>query len=64
MDMDKGTQSPEERFKINRKLVDEVRGLLKNHKQLEVIGHIDSAATCCRNGTVAIVKIDMGRPQP
>lgn len=61
---DKADQSPEERFKINHQLVEEVRDLLKNHKQLEVIGHIDSVATCCRSGTVAIVKIDTGRPLP
>jgi hypothetical protein len=62
--MEKADQTPEERYKIDRSLVDEVRTLLKDHKQLEVIGHIDSAATCCRNGTVAIVKIDKGRPVP
>ena len=43
--MEKADQTPEERYKIDRSLVDEVRTLLKDHKQLEVIGHIDSAAT-------------------
>jgi hypothetical protein len=62
--MEKTDQSPEERFAIDRKLVAEVRQLLQNQKELEVIGHIDSAAVCCRNGTVAIVKIDKGRPLP
>ena len=54
---DKYDQSAAERHEINQKLVGEVKRLLEP-LPLEVIGHVDSAAMCCRNGTVAMVKID------
>jgi hypothetical protein len=54
---DKSDQTAAERRKINQRLVGEVRRLLKP-LPLQVIGHIDSQATCCRNGTVALVKIE------
>lgn len=46
-----------EQAEVNRSLVEEVRKLLKPHA-IEVLGHIESKTLCCRNGTVAIVKID------
>jgi hypothetical protein len=53
----KADQTVEERQQINAKLVKEVRNLLKP-LPLDVIGHIESVASCCRNGTVALVKIE------
>jgi hypothetical protein len=46
-----------EQAAVEREIVDEVRKLLEP-MSLEVLGHVESAAMCCRNGTVAIVKID------
>jgi hypothetical protein len=43
--------------KITRSLMAEMQKLLKP-LPIEVIGHINSDAYCCRNGTVALVKID------
>ena len=57
MGSDKYDQTAAERGEINQRLVAEVRRLLKP-LPLEVIGHIDSQAMCCRNGTVAVVKIE------
>lgn len=54
---EKYDQSSAERQEINENLVAEVKRLLRP-LPLEVIGHIESQALCCRNGTVAMVKID------
>jgi hypothetical protein len=35
---------------------------LKENKGVEVLGHLAVPAYCCGNGTVALVKIDKGRP--
>ncbi len=56
--VNKSGQTIYERAEINEKAVYNLRQVLKN-KPLEVIGHIDSLAYCCRNGTVAIVKVDL-----
>lgn len=47
--------------KVNRAIVKEVRKLLKP-LPVDVIGHIEGEALCCRNGTVAMVKIDRSDP--
>jgi hypothetical protein len=49
--------SAQEKAAISQELVAEVRKLLEP-MQLEVIGHIEGSAMCCRNGTVALVKVD------
>lgn len=47
---------------VDRKLVKELQKVLKGQPGIEVIGHLAVPAYCCGNGTVAIVKIDKGRP--
>ncbi len=47
---------------VDRKLVKELRTVLKGKPGVEVIGHLAVPAYCCSNGTVALVKIDKGRP--
>lgn len=47
---------------IDRKLVKELQAALKDKPGIEVLGHIAVPAFCCGNGTVAVVKIDKGRP--
>jgi hypothetical protein len=49
---------------VSRKLVAELKNLLKDQKGIEVLGHIESPALCCSGGTVAVVKIDRGDPAP
>jgi hypothetical protein len=48
---------------INKALIAEVTKLVEP-LNLEVLGHVESEALCCRNGTVALVKIDRGDPAP
>lgn len=55
---DKSKQTIYERAEIGEKAIYELRRALKN-KPLDVLGHIDSTAYCCGNGTVAIVKVDL-----
>lgn len=52
-------KSPE----VDQRLVAELKDLLTPLK-IDVLGHVQSEALCCRNGTVAIVKIDRGDPAP
>lgn len=47
----------------NARLVKELKTLVKG-LPINVLGHIDAPALCCRAGTVAIVKIDKGDPAP
>ena len=56
----KGGMSPVERDEVNHRLVEKLKELVKDIP-VDVIGHIDSAAVCCRNGTVALVEIDADR---
>jgi hypothetical protein len=51
------SKSAVERARVNERLVKTLQDLLKDIP-VEVIGHIDSTATCCANGTVALVEID------
>lgn len=51
------------RAQINDRLVKKLKVLLKD-VPVDVIGHIDSTATCCRNGTVALVEVDDDRIKP
>jgi hypothetical protein len=55
---EKSRQTIYERAEIGEKAIHKLRQVLEN-KPLEILGHIDSAAYCCRNGTVAIVKVDL-----
>jgi hypothetical protein len=45
----------------NKRLVRQLKGMLKD-VPVEVLGHVESTFACCDNGTVALVKIDKGRP--
>jgi len=54
----KSDQTIYERAEISEKAVFRLREALKG-KPLDVIGHLESAAYCCRNGTVALVKVDL-----
>jgi hypothetical protein len=47
----------------NARLVKELKGLVKG-LPIDVLGHLEAPALCCRAGTVAIVKIDKGDPAP
>ncbi len=47
-----------ERAEIGERVIHRVRQILKD-VPLEVIGHMESQAICCRNGTVALVRIDL-----
>jgi hypothetical protein len=47
----------------NARLVKELKGLVKG-LPIDVLGHLEAPALCCRAGTVAIVKIDKGDPVP
>lgn len=47
---------------VDRKLVKELQTVLKGKPGIEVVGHLAATAYCCGNGTVALVKIDKGRP--
>jgi hypothetical protein len=49
--------------KNNKKLVADLRKMVKD-LPIEVLGHVDAAALCCRSGTVALVKVDKGDPAP
>lgn len=53
----KADMTPGERADVNNAVLDKLKKLLKDIP-VEVIGHIDSTASCCRNGTVALVEID------
>ena len=55
---DKADQTIYERAEMGEKAVHKLREILGNEK-LEVLGHLETAATCCRNGTVAIVRVDL-----
>jgi hypothetical protein len=47
----------------NKKLIADLRKLVKD-LPIEVLGHVDASALCCRSGTVALVKVDKGDPAP
>lgn len=48
----------------NKKLVANLKKLVKN-LPVEVLGHVEARALCCRSGTVALVKVeDRGDPAP
>jgi hypothetical protein len=47
----------------NERLVKELKVLVKD-LPVDVLGHLEAPALCCRAGTVAIVKIDKGDPAP
>ena len=49
--------------KNNKKIVADLRKMVKD-LPIEVLGHVDAAALCCRSGTVALVKVDKGDPAP
>jgi hypothetical protein len=53
----KAGMTPAERAEVNHRLVEKLKELVKDIP-VDVIGHIDSSATCCRDGTVALVEVD------
>lgn len=59
----KSSQTAAQRSIVNDRLMKELKQLVKE-LPIDVLGHIDIPAWCCRNGTVAIVKIDRGDPAP
>jgi hypothetical protein len=64
MSEDKTDQTIYERAEIGERVIFRVRELLKN-LPLEVMGHLESRAYCCGNGTVALVKMDLDQlPKP
>ena len=56
--IDKNEQTIYERAEIGEKAIFRLREKLGG-EGLEVLGHLESLATCCRNGTVALVKINL-----
>lgn len=58
MSDEKLKQTIYERAEIGERVIFKVRELLKG-VPLEVIGHLEGAAVCCGNGTVAVVKVDL-----
>jgi hypothetical protein len=55
--------APKKSPAVNRRLVAELQKYLAD-APAEVLGHIEAPAFCCGNGTVALVKIDKGDPEP
>ena len=45
----------------NKKVISHLKKLVKDIP-VEVLGHIDAPALCCRSGTVALVKVDRENP--
>lgn len=56
--MEKADQTIYERAEVSERAIWKLREFIRDHP-LEVIGHIDSTAACCGNGTVALVKVDL-----
>jgi len=56
----KGDMTPGERADVDHRLVEKLKELVKDIP-VDVIGHIDSTASCCGSGTVALVEIDEDR---
>jgi len=56
--MKKSDQTIYERAEVCERVVFKTRNLL-NKIPIDVIGHLDAQALCCRNGTVALVKLDL-----
>ena len=56
----KADMTPGERARVSNAALEKLKELLKDIP-VEVIGHIESQATCCRNGTVALVEIDVDK---
>ena len=49
--------------KDNKRIVADLKKLVKD-LPIEVLGHVDAAALCCRSGTVALVKVDTAVVNP
>lgn len=48
----------------NQQVIANLRKLVKN-LPVEVLGHVEAPALCCRSGTVALVKVDLAsNPAP
>ena len=54
----KTKQTIYERAEIGEKAIHHLSKKLAG-QNLEVLGHLESTATCCGNGTVALVKVDL-----
>lgn len=55
--------TPKKSPAVSRRLIAELQKYLAD-VPAEVIGHIEAPSYCCGNGTVALVKIDKGDPEP
>ncbi len=61
---DKKDMTIYERAEVGERVVHKLRQTLKG-KPADVIGHLESTAYCCRNGTVALVRLDLdSQPAP
>lgn len=48
----------------NKRVIAQLKKLVKE-LPIEVLGHVDAPALCCRSGTVALVKVDQAsNPAP
>lgn len=60
----KGTRASTKSPAVEAALVKELERLVRP-LNLDVLGHVRGSALCCRNGTVALVKIDtVSNPPP
>jgi len=58
--MKKRDQTIYERAEVCERVVFKARDILKK-VPIDVVGHLDAQALCCRNGTVALVKLDLDK---
>jgi hypothetical protein len=56
--IEKSRQTIYERAEIGEKVLHQLKQMLEG-SPVEVLGHIESLATCCGSGTVAIVRVDL-----
>ena len=56
--VEKADQTIYERAEIGEKVIHRLRQKLGDER-MEVLGHLDTMAICCRNGTVAVVRVDL-----
>lgn len=56
-------QTPAQRAKVSAAALKRLKEMTKD-LPIEVLGHIEMPSSCCRSGTVALVKVDKGDPAP
>jgi len=59
----KADQTQAQRAKVSKAAIKELQKLVAG-LPVEVLGHVEAPALCCRSGTVALVKVDIGDPPP